>query len=98
MYVGGEPVCLAGVVGSRARLAPMSRLVPSPISLRRAIRPYWLDVPQGLRTLLRDREHRTRGVCDQVGWIEPVQLLGSIPFLDLELKRVGVERTPGSGL
>ena len=44
--------------------------------------------------LLRNRKQSTRGVGDQIGRIEAVELLRPIPFLDLKLKRIGVERAP----
>src|SRR5450759_1011689 len=97
MHVGGEPVSLAGVIGRRPRLAPVSRQVAPAIRLRRLIRPHRLYVLERLRMLLRYREQSTRCVGDQIGWVEPVELLRPIPLLDLKLKRIRVQRCPGGG-
>src|SRR5438552_1668740 len=94
MHVGGEPVRLAGIVSGRAGLTSVARQVATAIGLGRSIGPRRLDVLQRLRVLLRYGEQRTRSVGDQIGRIETVKLLGAVPFLDLKLKRIRVERAP----
>jgi hypothetical protein len=95
MHIRREPVSLTRIVGCSTRLSAVSRLIAPAICFSGSIREDRPDIPERFGVLLRDSEHRSGCIRNEIGWMKAVDLLCSIPLLDLKLEHSSIECAQG---